>query len=103
MKRLIQFLTVLFALSMLAVYVAYSQKQHNRSVAPGSRQSGAQVNASSVAPSNAPTPHADLLMPGSKAMVHVVEPDFHSVATQPNWVPPTTSKSGRVFDSSSLP
>ena len=119
MKRLIQFLTVTFAVCMLAAYVAYSQKQHNRTIASGSKVAAppelsmppvAQTNNPTKAPSNIPIPspaipatsHGDMLMmSSSKSMIHVVDTatvsNLRTGASDSEWVSAMTSKSGHVF------
>ena len=123
MKRLIQILSVMFAVSMLAAYVTYSQKQHNRTIASGSKVAAppelskpplAQTNSPRQAPRNAPLPSLaarvtisdDLLMSSSKSMIDVVNPaivsNIRSVTEEHDWVPSMTSKSGAVFGRGSV-
>ena len=43
MRRVIQFTTIVFALSMLAAYVVYSQREKSLDVAPGSKSTGGSI------------------------------------------------------------
>jgi hypothetical protein len=110
MKRLIQILTVTFAVSMLAAYVAYSQKQHNRTIASGSKVAAppepskpavAQTNAPSTPPAAIVTLDDNVVMSSSKSMILIVNPttvsNLQSGPTDSNWISAMTSKSGHVF------
>jgi hypothetical protein len=76
MKKPVRFLTVGFALSMLATYVVYSQLQQNRNVASSSKfLAPAQIsgtNAITYHVVTQDTSSATVIAPGSKTMTPVV-------------------------------
>src|SRR5262245_33542776 len=116
MKRMIRFMAVAFALVMLAAYVVYSQKQQTRTVAPGSKvlsppeTSGRSNPSNGVKSTMVPTPtnydFSDVIASSSKSISPVVKvkptpvPTATTPAPSSDWIPASTSKSGRVFDSS---
>ena len=123
MKRMLRFLTVAFALTMLAAYVVYSQRQQAQTVAPGSKSTGgstivlttnggkvrAHINVYTNSTStNGAHSYGDVVASSSKSLSPVVKvrPDTVTAPTNlprtSDWIAPSTSKSGRIFDSSSL-
>src|SRR5205814_9676904 len=106
-SRPFQLLTIVFALSMLMAYVVYSQRERNRTVAPGSK-SMALVNPKEPIVNRGTnqvqraTPV--IVAPGSKAMAPLLDlrpPPAQQSApiliSRPAMVA-SGSKSGRVFD-----
>src|SRR5215831_17540510 len=110
MKRIVQIMAVSFALVMLAGYVVYSQKQQNRTVAPGSKVlSPPESSSNGAAASGARTTTNvysmdDVIASSSKSISPLikVKPTAAISVTNPapnsDWIPAITSKSGHIFD-----
>jgi len=113
MKRIIRIVAVSFALIMLAGYVVYSQKQQNRTIAPGSKvlsppETSRMDHSNGVVKSVAPTAtntvydFSDVIASSSKSISPLikVKPAATNRAPGSDWIPVSTSKSGRVFSPS---
>src|SRR6266536_2371264 len=109
-RKPVQIGTVVFALSMLAAYVVYSQRQHDRSVAPSLKgmaiTTGNEPWAAAGRTNNVPDREHLTVAPGSKSDVPVLtrQPTFPAPAATASaahvrslMIAPG-SKSGPVFD-----
>ena len=109
-SRAVQILTIALALSMLTTYVVYSQRERNRSVAPGSKSMALTGTKETSAPAislntnHLLSPTSGMVASGSKSTVPVfdVRPiTAPQVADHPIQNPAVFapgSKSGRIFD-----
>jgi hypothetical protein len=115
-------MAVAFALVMLAAYVVYSQKQQNRTVAPGSKvlsppetsgKSSGQSNGVAGSPATSTSTNnaysfSEVVASSSKSISPVVKvpprtpppPPPASPPSDDDWIATMTSKFGRVFDRS---
>ncbi|MEY2427421.1 MAG: hypothetical protein QOJ40_306 [Verrucomicrobiota bacterium] len=106
-RRPIQILTLALAVSMLTAYVVYSQRERNRTVAPGSKSMA--LSGATKIPAAAYTLVTNppgMVAPGSKSMEPILDlqrphpnPSAQSTGSNPSTATVAPgSKSGRVFD-----